>query len=40
MKMLRKVIIRESLEIFLEDVYDWVFLVKLIAYSVQTATLL
>ena len=40
MKMLRKVIIRESLEIFLEDVYDRVFLVKLLAYSVQTATLL
>ena len=32
-------IIRETLKIFLENVYDRVFLVKLLVYSVQTATL-
>ena len=32
-------IIHETLKIFLENVYDRVFLVKLLACSVQTATL-
>ena len=38
--MLRKINDCESLEISQESVYDGVFLVKLKAYSVQSATLL
>ena len=38
--MLRKINDRENLEISQESVYDGVVLVKLYAYSVQTATLL
>ena len=38
--MLRKINDSESLEISRESVYDGAFLVKLYAYSVQTATLL
>ena len=40
MKMLRKINDCEILEISQESVYDGVFIVKLYAYSVQTATLL
>ena len=38
--MLRKMIVREDLEISQKNVYDGVFLVKLHAYSLQAETLL